>query len=170
MDHTTPCLADPLKPIRPNKPSLAVNFEAAADDRVLVVDDDQYSRVLAGKILQMLGYESDFASDGAAAVDAFQPEKYCAILMDVTMPLMDGLDATEKIREIEALSGGHVPIIAMTANVMPGDRERCLAAGMDAFLSKPFRKADLAEQLDCSRHNCRGSKDHKSECRMEECI
>lgn len=170
MDNKTPSLADPLEPIRPNKSSLAINYENAADARVLVVDDDHYSCVLAGKILQLLGYSADFASEGAAAVNAFLPGKYSAILMDVTMPLMDGLDATGKIRGIEARSWGHVPIIAMTANVMPGDRECCLAAGMDEFLSKPFHIADLADKLDWSRYNCRGCMDQKSECCLEECI
>jgi two-component system sensor histidine kinase/response regulator len=63
------------------------------------------------------------------------------------MPVMDGLEATRKIREIEAAAGGHIPIIALTANVMPGDRERCLAAGMDDFISKPFKRAELAAKL-----------------------
>lgn len=170
MDNKTPCLDDDAKSVRPNTFSLETINETAADDRVLVVDDDHYSRVLAGKILEMLGYRADFAANGDAAVHAFLPEKYSAILMDVTMPLMDGLDATEKIREIEALAGGHVPIIAMTANVMPGDRECCLAAGMDEFLPKPFRKADLAEKLESSRHNCGGCKDQKSECQLEESL
>ena len=67
--------------------------------------------------------------------------------MDVRMPVLDGFAATGQIRELEASSSGHVPIIALTANVMPGHRERCLAAGMDGFLSKPFRRADLAETL-----------------------
>lgn len=119
-----------------------------ADDRVLVVDDDQYSCVVAGKMLELLGYRADFASNGAEAVNAFLPGKFSVILMDVTMPLIDGLNATKMIRRIETLAGGHVPIIAMTANVIPGDRERCLAAGMDEFLSKPFHKADLAEKLE----------------------
>ena len=67
--------------------------------------------------------------------------------MDVAMPVMDGLVATGKIREVEAATEFHVPIIAFTANVMPGDRERCLAAGMDDFLTKPFKKAELAAKL-----------------------
>jgi CheY-like chemotaxis protein len=141
-----------------------------ADDRVLVVDDDHYSIVLAGKMLQILGYHADFASDGTEAVESFLPGKYSAILMDVTMPVMDGLDATEKIREIEVVAGGRVPIIAMTANVMPGDRERCLAAGMDAFLSKPFHKTDLAEKLDWTKRYCLRGMDHKSVCYLEETV
>jgi CheY-like chemotaxis protein len=114
---------------------------------VLVVDDDQASSVLAGKMLQSLGYRAEFAGDGAEALKAFVPGKFSAILMDVSMPVLGGLEATKILRMIEASAGGRVPVIALTANVMPGDRERCLAAGMDDFLSKPFGKADLAVKL-----------------------
>jgi len=141
-----------------------------ADGRVLVVDDDQYSRMLAGKMLQILGCHPDFASDGAEAVKSFLPGKYFAILMDVTMPVMDGLDATEKIREIEEVAGGHVPIIAMTANVMVGDCEKCLAAGMDDFLAKPFKREELVAKLDWSQRHCLRDEGHKLDRCLEETI
>ncbi len=115
---------------------------------VLVVDDDTNSRTLAGKMLQSLGYRAGFAADGAEAVQAFVPGKYLTILMDMAMPLMDGLVATKKIREIEAATEFHVPIIAFTANVMPGECEQYLAAGLDDFLSKPFKRDELAAKLD----------------------
>ncbi|MFZ4683180.1 MAG: PAS domain S-box protein [Terrimicrobiaceae bacterium] len=114
---------------------------------VLVVEDDAPSRLLAGKMLQAVGWRAEFARDGQAAVDAFAPGKFSAIFMDMQMPVMDGITATKMIRETEADTGLRVPIIALTANVMPGDRERCLAAGMDDFLSKPFKKEDLAARL-----------------------
>ncbi|MFZ4777828.1 MAG: PAS domain S-box protein [Terrimicrobiaceae bacterium] len=114
---------------------------------VLVVEDDRGSRMLAGKMLEALGLLPEFAADGEGALQAFVPGKYFAILMDMSMPVMDGLEATKKIREVEAAAGSHVPIIALTANVMTGDRERCLAAGMDDFLSKPFKKDELAAKL-----------------------
>ncbi|MEI6277857.1 MAG: PAS domain S-box protein [Verrucomicrobiae bacterium] len=114
---------------------------------VLIVDDDQASSVIAGKMLQKLGYSVEFAASGDKALKAFAPGKYLAILMDMSMPVMDGLEATGKIREVEAAANGHVPIIAFTANVMPGDRELCLEAGMDDFLSKPFKRAELAAKL-----------------------
>ena len=112
---------------------------------VLVADDEQNSTVLAGKMLESLGYRAEFAADGAEALKAFESGKFSAILMDMAMPVMDGLEATRKIREAE--TGCRVPIIALTANVMPGDRERCLAAGMDEFLTKPFKRTELAAKL-----------------------
>jgi CheY-like chemotaxis protein len=118
---------------------------------VLVVEDDPDNSKLTGKMLQRLGCRAEFAAHGAEAVEAFVPGKYFAILMDMRMPVMDGLAATRKIRELE--SGSRVPIIALTANVMPGDRERCLAAGMDDFLSKPFKKAELAAKLACAEED-----------------
>ncbi len=116
---------------------------------VLVVEDDPDNSKLAGKMLNALGYRAEFASNGQEAVQAYGLGQFHAILMDMQMPVMNGLDATKKIREIEEDSGRHVPIIALTANVMPGDRDRCLAAGMDDFLSKPFNKAGLAAKLSC---------------------
>jgi len=115
---------------------------------VLVVEDDESNSKLIGKMLQSLGCRAEFAAHGAEAVQAFAPGKFSAILMDMAMPVMDGLEATAKIRELE--SGPRVPIIALTANVMPGDRERCLEAGMDDFLSKPFKRDELAAKL--ARH------------------
>ena len=116
---------------------------------VLVVDDDRASGVVAVKMLQNLGHRVEFVTNGAEAIEAFSPGKYSAIFMDVAMPVMDGLDATGKIREIEAASGCHVPIIAFTAQAMIGERERCLAAGMDDYLSKPFKKDEIAAKLAC---------------------
>jgi len=118
---------------------------------VLVVDDNRTSSMIAGKMLERLGYRVEFAASGDKAVEAFVPGKFSAILMDMAMPLMDGLEATGKIREVEAAAYGHVSIFAFTANVLPGERERCLAAGMDDFLSKPLRSDDLAAKL-ANRH------------------
>ena len=120
---------------------------ALAADRapIFVVEDDPTNRMLACKMIEHLGLRSEIATNGLEAVEAFAPGKFSAILMDMQMPLMDGLEATRKIREIE--SGNRVPIIALTANVMPGDRERCLAAGMDEFLTKPFNLKELSDKL-----------------------
>ena len=114
---------------------------------VLVVDDDQTSRMVAGKMLEKLGYQVASAASGGEALKAFAPGKFFAILMDMTMPEMDGLETTRKIREIEAAATGRVPIIALTGNVFSSDRERCLKAGMDDVLYKPLKKEELAEKL-----------------------
>ena len=111
------------------------------------MDDDQASSVIAGKMLQGLGYRVECAASGDMALKAFVPGKFSAILMDMAMPVMDGLEATGKIREAEAAAKGRVPIIALTANMLPGDREQCRAAGMDDFLTKPFKKDELAAKL-----------------------
>jgi len=114
---------------------------------ILVVEDDRNSARLAGKMLQGLGYCAELVSNGAEALRAFVPGKFSTILMDMSMPVMNGLEATRKIREVEAGGEFHVPIIALTANVLPEDRDRCLSAGMDDFLTKPFRQAELAAKL-----------------------
>lgn len=115
--------------------------------RVLVVEDDRVNSLFTGKVLESLGLKPDFAENGQVAVEAFAPGIYAAILMDIHMPVMDGIEATVRIRKIEASSGTRVPITALTANVGADARERCFAAGMDAFLTKPFRKQDLASTL-----------------------
>jgi CheY-like chemotaxis protein len=98
-------------------------------------------------MLKSLGYRVEIAADGRDALEMFVPGRFFAILMDMQMPEMDGLEATRQIRQRETTAGGRVPIIALTANVMAGDRERCLAAGMDDFLTKPFKKSELATKL-----------------------
>ncbi len=120
------------------------------ENPVLVVEDDTSSRLLAGKMLEAIGWRVEFARDGQAALDAFVPGKFSMIFMDMQMPVMDGITATKMIREAEGATETRVPIIALTANVMPGDRERCKAAGMDDFLSKPFKKDEIAACL--ARH------------------
>jgi len=114
---------------------------------ILVVDDDKISRTIAGLLLNQLGFSVDFALNGAEAVAAYEPGKYATILMDMQMPVMDGIEATRKIRQIEPSKGGGVPILALTANVLPEDRQRCLEAGMTDVLTKPYKKEKLAEKL-----------------------
>jgi CheY-like chemotaxis protein len=113
---------------------------------VLVVEDHPVNRLLAVRLLERFGCSVDVAADGAEAVELTAVYDYSAIFMDCQMPTMDGYEATERIRRREA-GGEHVPIIAMTANTMEGDRERCLAAGMDDYLPKPLHAEALAEAL-----------------------
>lgn len=121
--------------------------------RVLVAEDNVVNQKLAVRMLERLGYQPDVVSNGQEAVVAFTRENYAAIVMDCQMPMMDGYEATRHIREQEQQVGSsktraHVPIIALTANAMPGDRERCKAAGMDDYLAKPVKTDDLGRILE----------------------
>jgi PAS domain S-box-containing protein len=114
--------------------------------RVLVVEDNEINQMVALGVLQALGYSTDIASDGEEAVEMASRTRYDAIVMDVQMPRMDGYAATRAIRA-QAAAGDRVPIIAMTAAAVEGESERCLAAGMDAFLTKPLQPKQLEETL-----------------------
>ena len=118
--------------------------EVIMKPRLLVAEDDQITRKVLGTMLQMAKYETDFAENGQNVVEMWENGKYDLILMDVQMPLLNGFEATAAIRERERNNGGHTPIIAMTAHALKEDEERCLNAGMDAYISKPI---DLKECL-----------------------
>lgn len=98
-------------------------------------------------LLQKLGFGVDVVCSGIEAVEAACKRNYKAILMDVQMPEFDGFDATRAIREAEANTGRHTPIIALTALAMEGDKERCIAAGMDDYISKPYNLQTLKDTL-----------------------
>jgi CheY-like chemotaxis protein len=115
--------------------------------RILVVEDNAVNREVAAGMLENLGYRSEAAVNGLLALEAVAETTFGAVLMDCQMPVMDGLTATQEIRRREAGSGGRVAIIALTANAMEANRERCLAAGMDDFLPKPFTQVQLAVVL-----------------------
>ncbi|MEA3463071.1 MAG: response regulator, partial [Bacteroidota bacterium] len=89
----------------------------------------------------------DVASNGKQALEMFGSKQYDMILMDIMMPIMDGIMATQKIREIESTTNGHVPIVAVTANALAGDRENCLAAGVDDYIAKPFTTEMLVRKM-----------------------
>jgi len=134
-------LADDRATIFPAAPAQPI-FRA----RVLIVEDNAVNQMIAARLLEKLGYRVDVAANGREAIEMVGLLPYDAIFMDCQMPEMDGFEATQEIRRREG-SSVHRPIIAMTANAMQGDRERCLDAGMDDYLSKPMRKADLTEVL-----------------------
>ena len=113
--------------------------------RILVVEDNPVNQMVAGGILEFLGYEHRIVDDGRAGVDAWAEGGWDAVLMDVQMPVLDGYAATREIRERE--TGTRVPVIAMTAAAIEGERERCLASGMDDYLTKPVDPAALAATL-----------------------
>jgi two-component system sensor histidine kinase/response regulator len=114
--------------------------------RILVAEDIPFNQKFILRLLERWGHAVVLTMDGRQAVDAFAKGGFDVILMDVQMPEMDGLEAAAAIRELEADHGGRVPIIAMTAHAIKGDRERCLAAGMDDYVSKPI-DADMLKQI-----------------------
>ena len=110
---------------------------------VLVAEDNVGLQRLLKLQFDDLGVPVTFVSDGLQAIEALRREQYAMMFMDCQMPNMDGLSATKVIRDEERQNGGHVPIVAMTANAFAEDREACLAAGMDDYLAKPVKLADL---------------------------
>ena len=116
---------------------------AVPASRVLLVEDNAVNRKLAERLLQKRGYQVTLACNGKEALSATQAAGFDLILMDIQLPEMDGFAATAETRKREAASGKHTPIIALTAHALKEDRERCLAAGMDACVTKPIRPAEL---------------------------
>jgi CheY-like chemotaxis protein/HPt (histidine-containing phosphotransfer) domain-containing protein len=110
---------------------------------VLLAEDNAVNQRLAASLLQRRGHKVTIAANGVAAVAAFERDTFNVVLMDVQMPEMGGFEATAAIRALEEKDGSHVPIIAMTAHAMKGDRERCLDAGMDEYLTKPLDPRQL---------------------------
>jgi CheY-like chemotaxis protein len=120
--------------------------------RVLLVEDNAVNQEIGLAMLQSIGCEVDLAADGREAIDATQARAYDLVLMDCQIPEVDGFEATRAIRARESSSGGKAPnrrltIVALTANAMQGDREQCVAAGMDDYLSKPFTARQLRAML-----------------------
>jgi CheY-like chemotaxis protein len=115
--------------------------------QVLVAEDNQVNQLVATRIFEKLGHQVTVVNNGREALAAVHAGKFDLIAMDVQMPEMDGLDATRAIRAVEKAAGTHIPIIAMTAHAMKGDRERCLEAGMDGYASKPIRIRDLEQAI-----------------------
>ncbi|PCI28802.1 MAG: histidine kinase [SAR324 cluster bacterium] len=116
------------------------------DARVLVVDDYLINQELTKEFLEKMGCSVDLADDGEEALLCLDTMEYDLIFMDIQMPQLDGYQATQKIRQAEK-KDKHTPIIALTANALSGDREKCLRAGMDDYLGKPVRCREIEELL-----------------------
>lgn len=121
--------------------------DTACAIKVLVAEDVPLNQKLVTKIIEKLGHQAVVASDGQKAVEAFSQESFDLILMDIQMPEMDGLEATRHIRELEQNTGGRIPIIAVSAHSMGSDKQRCLDAGMDGYLTKPLQLDALRSTL-----------------------
>ncbi len=146
-DGPEPADAEPVRRAQRAQPAKKAEPAATKGRRILLAEDNQINAVLATTILKRAGHQVDVAVNGAEALDALRRADYDIVLMDMHMPEMDGLEATRAIR---ALSGeeARVPIVALTANAMGSEERKCLAAGMDAFLSKPFEPDDLTAMID----------------------
>jgi CheY-like chemotaxis protein len=114
------------------------DLEAKGIPRILLAEDDSITRQVILQMLKQTKYNVDIAEDGQKAVEMWEKGGYGLILMDVQMPRLNGFEATSVIREKERVHGGHTPIVAMTAHARKEDEERCLAAGMDGYISKPI--------------------------------
>ena len=137
---------EPLQPLgEVTRPAVG---ERAVELRILLAEDSPTNQLVAVSNLKKAGYTVQVADNGRKAIQAFAEGEFNLVLMDVAMPEMDGLEATRTIREREKESGGHVPIIAMTAFATKEYREKCLAAGMDAYITKPVSPDELRRAIE----------------------
>ena len=128
------------------KPRMDAEMAKRHPLRILLAEDNVVNQKLALRLLQQMGYRADLASNGVEAIQSIERQTYDVVLMDVQMPEMDGLEASRRITA-QRKAGERPRIVAMTANAMQGDREECLAAGMDDYVTKPIRVDALVEAL-----------------------
>ncbi|HMO14074.1 MAG TPA: ATP-binding protein [Pirellulaceae bacterium] len=130
-----------------DEPPVSVDKHSLGDLKILLAEDNIINQKLAVGLLQKLGYTPVIAHDGSEAVELYKTGEFDLVLMDVQMPIMDGIQATRAIRKLEPAIGKRTPIIAITAHAMTGDRERCMDAGMDEYISKPIRLPKLFQAM-----------------------
>ncbi|HKS81271.1 MAG TPA: response regulator [Candidatus Acidoferrales bacterium] len=130
--------------VEPAKPKTEeIRKEKVSSLKILVAEDNQVNRMLIVRLLNKQGYTAEVAENGLEALGLLERKKVDLVFMDIQMPVLDGLETIRKIREKEITSGEHLPIVALTAHAMKGDRERCLEAGADDYLTKPIRPSSL---------------------------
>lgn len=134
---------NPLNAEKKSKVSLSLPFEERKNVKILLAEDNQINQKVAIRVLGKMGFVCDIANNGKEAIEKTSAAAYDLVLMDCQMPEVDGFEATEEIRNLESSLGRRVSIIAMTANAMEGDREKCLNAGMDDYVSKPIDREKL---------------------------
>jgi PAS domain S-box-containing protein len=133
---------------KPQQPTNVTPSWQVQPRRVLLVEDNEINRRVAVGLIRSRGHQVIIAENGREAVNALDNQEFDVVLMDMQMPVMDGYEATAEIRKRERLTGGHVPIVAMTAEALKGDRERCLAAGMDDYVSKPINPVEIHRAIE----------------------
>jgi CheY-like chemotaxis protein len=138
----------PAAKAQPPKTPETARKAAIGGLKILVAEDTPFNQTFILRLLEKNNFHPILVENGRQAVEAFDPELFDVVLMDVQMPEMDGFEATREIRNKEARSGGHIPIIAMTAYATEGDRERCLEAGMDSYVSKPISAPKLFKAME----------------------
>jgi CheY-like chemotaxis protein len=148
LDAIVSAFATPAPVKRPRGKDTSRSGRHARSLRVLVAEDNPTNQALVAALLKQKGHRVSIVTNGREAADRAVLESFDIVLMDVQMPEMSGLEATVAIREHERTTGRHIPIVALTARAMAGDREQCLAAGMDAYVSKPLRPEELFAAID----------------------
>jgi two-component system, sensor histidine kinase and response regulator len=147
LDVVTSVLEGPGAPAAGTEPGAGDDFAPVRPLHILLAEDNAVNQRVALKVLERWGHTVEVVETGTAALEAVEARRFDLVLMDMQMPEMDGFDAVAAIRAKEQGSGRHVPIVAMTAHAMKGDRERCLEAGADGYVAKPFRRADLRQAI-----------------------
>jgi PAS domain S-box-containing protein len=143
-DQTKPRAVVPLSP-----PGIHLPLpERRTDFHILLAEDNRVNQMLAVRLLEKRGHHVQVAGDGREVLEKLKTAEFDLILMDVQMPVMGGFEATAAVREIEKSTGKHIPIVALTAHAVPGDRERCLASGMDGYVAKPIHPEELFRQIE----------------------
>ena len=145
---------DPASARARGEPSGPVKTIAGGARKVLLAEDNPVNQKLAAHLLRKHGCETTVAADGDAALEAIARERYDLVLLDIQMPKLDGFEVVRRIREREQSTGEHVPVVALTAHAMQGDRQRCLDAGMDDYLTKPIRPSELGKVLERCGASC----------------